>query len=108
VIQTATAEAELPGDADDVWPAIIGLVRRVWQVDDVDIVHAMRPERLVHGVVLDGAVSCWLTWELAAGEGCSTRVRVVHDELEGGPEPELVGVLGMLRASLVTQRVEES
>ena len=108
MIQTATADAEIPGSADDVWPAIVDLVRRVWHVTDEDIVHATRPERLVHGVVLDGAVSCWLTWELSAEAAGSTRVRVVHDELDGGPEPDLAGVLGMLRASLMTQHREES
>jgi hypothetical protein len=108
MIQTATADGEVPGSADDVWPAIVDLVRRVWHVTDEDIVHATRPERLVHGVVLDGAVSCWLTWELSAAAEGTTTVRVVHDELDAGPAPDLTGVLEMLRSSLPTQREPEA
>jgi hypothetical protein len=107
-MQTTEAVAELPGTADDIWTTIRELTRELWVVGDCDVVDAARPNRLVHGVVLDDALSCWLTWELSAASEGRTRVRVVHDELDAGPEPDLVGLLEMVRTSLVTQRkVEE-
>jgi hypothetical protein len=108
-MQTVEASAQMPGTADEVWTSIRELARQVWSVNDCDVVDAVRPDRLVHGVVLDDALSCWLTWELSPGAAGATMVRVVHDELDAGPEPDLAGVLEMLRVSLESQRkVEET
>jgi hypothetical protein len=103
-MQSVEAVAELCGSPPAVWSAVRELVGDVWDVQDANVVELRWPELLVHGVVLDGATVCWQTWELSPVGAGSTRVRVVHDELGSAPEPDLDGVLDMLRARVPAQR----
>ena len=98
-MQTFTAQTSIAAGRSVVWCALLALVRDTWDVTDDDVVASDAPARLVHGIVLDGETSCWLTWELAP-DGAATTVGLVHDELVAGPAPDLDGVLEMLRATV--------
>ena len=78
---------------DELVTALWGPAVRVLDDDGLNRVDAVAAEPA------DEAADVWLTWRLTPVAG-ATRVRLVLDELEPGPEPieELTAVLDMLAA----------
>jgi len=103
-MQTRTAETLVPGCPSTVYDAVLALASRVWGVGADDVVTSRRSELLVHAVPLDGDTACWLTWTFESAGASLTRVHLSHDEAavdDGGPEPELDAVLGMLLTAVM-------
>lgn len=109
MMQTVTAEIVVAAAPVETFTAVLGLVRRIWDVADSDVVDLHPPDRLVHGVALDGETVCWLTWEISPVGATATRVKLVHDELDmrSAPKPDVGGVLSMLRSSMLAPAVDE-
>lgn len=101
-MQTVAAKAVVNAGPAEVYSAVLGLVRGLWSVTDDDVIDARPGERLIHAVLLDDEISCWLTWDLAAGGPKTTRLRLVHADadLRDAPEPELEAVLDILTQAL--------
>ena len=92
------AERLVTADASVVSVAVGDLVETVWGsvarlLDD----SGLRRIDALSASAADEAADVWLSWELTPLSG-ATRVRLVLDELEPGPEPieELATVLDML------------
>jgi hypothetical protein len=92
------AERVVCADPSAVSGAIGELVATLWGrasrlIDD----DGLRRIDAVAGSDLEEAADVWLTWQLTPESG-ATRVRLVLDELDPGPEPieELGAVLDML------------
>src|SRR4051794_28858985 len=91
-------ERVVPADAGTVGVAIDDLVSTVWgPVSRVVYNDGLRRVDAVAADVRDEAADVWLGWQLTPLPS-GTRVRLVLDELDPGPEPieELSTVLDML------------
>jgi hypothetical protein len=102
VLQSASAEAFLAAEPAEVYSAACCLAAELWSVDEDAVIVASPPHLLVHAVVFDDEVNCWLTWETAAIDAGVTRIRLGHDEADSrpAPDPELEQVIAALRAHL--------
>jgi hypothetical protein len=102
VLQSASAEAFLAAEPAEVYSAVRCLAAELWSVDEDAVIVASPPHLLVHAVVFDDEVNCWLTWEIAAVDVGVTRIQLGHDEADSrpAPDPELGQVITALRAHL--------
>lgn len=101
MIHVTKASTLLRGEPAAIHCAVLGLARRLWNVAESDVV-LRSPSMVMHRVVVDGEITCWLTWELAALSARVTRVELTHAEvgLPKPPEPELDDILVLLLGDL--------
>ena len=107
LLQSASAEAFLAAEPAEIYSAARCLAAELWSVDEDAVIVASPPHLLVHAVVSDDEVNCWLTWEMAAVDAGVTRIRLGHDEADSrpAPDPELEQVIAALRAHLQRTRL---
>lgn len=88
---TAQVEAAIPAVVERLWgdrARLVVATRRADRIDAIDAADGSGPE-------------AWLTWQLESA-GSQTRLRLVLDELDQGPNPaaELRDVLGLIKRHL--------
>lgn len=129
-MRSTTAQADIAAAPAAVWAAITspaqtprffaGLtITSAWQPDSaVDARHGAQHIATGAVVVADapfllvyrlenprtGEVDCWLAWELAQTEPCSTRGTLTADTLPGDPPVDAVRLLSNLKTYLETAR----
>jgi hypothetical protein len=101
MIHVSTASTLVSAEPPRVHAAVLCLVRRLWEIDDCDML-LNTPSTVMHRVTVSGETTCWLTWELAGATDGVTRVVLTHAEvgLPKPPEPELDEILVRLLADL--------
>ena len=92
-------ERLVPANAEALAGAVAELVATLWgPAARVVLDDGLRRVDAVAAAPTDEAADVWLTWQLTPVGG-GTRIRLVLDELDAGPEPleELGTVLDMLQ-----------